>query len=230
MKTSGLVVGLAALFAAGSAPASVVFDNITGVTAGGVLSLATGNFGTPFGDSFSTGGSTILNSVAVSLADVSNTDGGSISMYLVPDVGGVPSSTGRVLTNNTLLGTILDSSLGSTASIQTLSTSIALTAGRYWIELVNSSDTANGGSGISSAASWAFNNDGAGVGTVGEFYSFTNDTNSGITSASDATGPFRMIVTASSTPVPEPATTALVGAALAVMCLVRHRQRGLSSL
>ena len=228
MKISGLAVGLAALLAAGSAQATTIFDNITGVTAGGTFSLATKNFGTPFGDSFSiVGGSAVMNSVAVSLADNSNTDGGSISVYLVPDASGTPSSTGRVLNSKTLLGTILDSSLVSTASIKTLSTSIALTAGRYWIELVNSSDTANGGSGTVSNAFWTFNNGGAGVGTTGEFYSFANPTNTAFVSSSDSTGPFQMIVTAT---LPEPATMAILGVGMAGLGLVRRRQRGKSSL
>ena len=227
MRISGLAIGLAALLTAGSAQAAVIFDNITGQTAGGTFSLATGNNGSPFGDSFSVSGSAIMNSVSVSLADNSNTDGGSVSVYLVPDASGIPSSTNRVLNGKVLLGTILDSSLVSTASIKTLSTSIALTAGRYWIELVNSSDTANGGSGTVSNAFWTFNNGGAGVGTTGEFYSFANPTNTAFVSSSDSTGPFQMIVTAT---LPEPATMAILGVGMAGLGLVRRRQRGKSSL
>ena len=237
MKISGLAVGLAALLLAGSAQAAVIFDNITGVTMGGTTNLRLGNNGTPFGDSFSVAGPALITSISLVLADSTNTDGGFISVYLVSDASGIPSSTGRVLNGKTPLGVITDSSLPTAVvvsggvvtpgAIQTLTTNLSVAAGRYWIELVNSGDTDNGSNGSVSNAVWSGVNNGAGVGTTGEFYSFTNNTNVTITSASDTTGPFQMIVTAT---LPEPASMAILGAGLAGLSLVRRRQRGKTSL
>ncbi len=218
---SNTIFCIAALLLAPIAGAAVIFDKITGITALGSLSLSTSN-GSPFGDSFSLLSSATITSVSLGLSASASRDGGSILVYLVPNASGnVPSSTGVVLQNRTLLGTILDSSLTVSESIQTLTTNQARVAGRYWIVLVNSSDTPNGGNGITSSAAWFVNKSTAGgVGTSGEFNSYASRLV--FTSQSDASNTPRMIVQAASA-VPEPISSALVAAGLVALILRRRR-------
>ena len=167
---SGVLVCNVALLLSNTAGASVIFDNITSQTSAGLFSMATGALGSPLGDSFAVQTAGTITSVSLNMAATSNTDGGSVLVFLVPDNSGTPSSTGRTLTSDTLLGVILDFSLTTTATTKTLVTSQSLSVGEYWIELViHSGDTSNGGSGVTSSAEWSFLSSAAGIGTSGQF-------------------------------------------------------------
>jgi hypothetical protein len=94
-------------------------------------------------------------------------DAGSVLVYLVPNSPAtgdptLPSSTGTTLSNTTLLGTILDSTLGGTNvyTPETLSAGLQLDAGTYWIELVDGSSAENGnGNSTPTTLQWGFNAD-----------------------------------------------------------------------
>ncbi len=151
MKVYGIVIGLAAILAAGSANASVVYDTISGLTETNQLKLLTMKNHAPLGDAFSAAVAETITSVTVQLNDPNATsttfvnDTGSVLVYLVPDVGGLPSHSGTTLLGANFLGSILDSSLlgGGVANNMTLSTNLSIAAGNYWLMLTSGSDPNN---------------------------------------------------------------------------------------
>jgi hypothetical protein len=169
MNIHGSIIGLAALLAAGSANAAVVYDTLTGQTAANTNLLTNGTgFHAPLGSDFTTSFAQTINSVDLALyapscgANLNCTDAGSVLVYLVSGSGtpGLPSATGLHLTNPIYLGTILDTELlgGGGANIATditLNTNVTIGAGTWWIELTSGSDPNNFYQSINTTASVA---------------------------------------------------------------------------
>lgn len=236
MKNFGMTVGLLSLLAAGSANANVVFDTL-GATNGTPVNGSlldnrsfsmqvgtTGTAGSPLADELSLP-TTEITSISLRLTDASNTDGGSILVYLVPNQSGnTPMSSGLTLASSKiLLGTISDSSLPTSLSgcsitqcNTKLSPDLGVAAGQYWLTLVNDSDTKNGGSASAAAslAAWWTNGNGSGIGTTGESNGHVN-TSAAFAIVSDvgSTSTFEAQVTTT----PEPASLALLGVGLAAL-------------
>jgi hypothetical protein len=159
-------------------------------------------------------------------------DGGSASVFLIPDngggspgVAGTPTATfpGGVFSNFTgaqLLGVISDSSLalsGSGATLASLSVSPGITTpnSEYWIGFVP---------GAGSSADWYFGSANDGVGVVGQsnFFANTLAGGGGSTTQTNASlvggGPYDLIVS-----TPEPASIAILVVGLAGLGYCRRR-------
>jgi PEP-CTERM motif len=241
MKTIGITVGLAALLTAGSANAALVYDTITGQTPiAGYKPIVAANRG-PLGDSFIASGPEVISSVTLTLKDQTNTDGGSVLVYLVPDAAGsgvptLPSTSSLTkLSGTTLLGTIADSSLSATYANISLGTNVALTAGTYWIELVDASAAANGnGTTSATAVQWAYNLDTSGLGVPGsDFSSYANSGDNGLSSpALSNSGTFTgdPIVFQLQISTPEPASLALLGVGMMGLGFSRRRKAKKASM
>lgn len=242
MRTLIAAVGLVGLFGGSALAGPYAFNDFTTTTPDGAnVSLALGSSstkGSPVGQEFNVTAATSLTSVTLRLSD-STSDTGSVLVYLVPDNGSsLPTHTGGdTLTNATLLGTILDSTINSTSTAggcsfgaspqislcnTKLNTYAPLSVGDYWIVLAAGNDPNNGNSNAAATtALWWRDTDnistGGGVGTAGmDRISTANSTvSNGFT-----TGQMEMQVT-----TPEPASMAVLGASLFGLGFARRRQQ-----
>jgi hypothetical protein len=240
MKNLWAAVGFVGLFAAGSAQAGLLpgnalfssyitgspdFNSVALHTPGAVLG------GSPAAQEFTVSLAATLESLTLRLSDPTPSDGGSLLVYLVPNNTNlslnIPSSTGLQLTGDTLLGTIFDSGLTTTHSDIVMPIYASLTAGTYWIALVNGSDTINGGSNSSSTnALWWRTADLIGL----DIGNNVGNTDSGLYNAH--VGPNGASVITSVTgnsfemqiDTPEPASLALLGAGVTGLGFLRRRQ------
>jgi hypothetical protein len=246
MKIPGIAVGLAALFVAGSANASVIYDTVTGQTADNHLKMLVQQNHAPLADSFSASLAETITSVTVQLSDSNATssthvtDTGSVLVYLVPDSGGLPSMSGLSLTDAVFLGSILDTSLlgGSVANNETLSVSDAIAAGNYWLVLTSGSDANNPhGDTNPTATTAAWNTvlvsslvSPIGVPGSGCVSASANSTDTGLTcgivttsNPGNPNGELFLAQVDASVPTPEPTSLALLGAGLMGLGISRRR-------
>jgi hypothetical protein len=216
MKSRSLAYGALSLLAANAAHATVLFDNVTGVTS--FLPL----FSTPIQGASFTAPTPQFWSIGLFVAASNSGDGGSTEIYLVPDTGtgsgigqfGRPTvadagGTFTDLSGTQHVGTILDSSLSSSAALHRLEVDPAITTSNdeYWVVAISSAG---------SSFEWSTATDGSGVGTSGQ--GFLNDFGTDLLPGSDSAGGYQMVVE-----TPEPTTLVLFGMGLLALGHVRRR-------
>jgi hypothetical protein len=200
----------------------------------------------PDAGSFTVTSAQTLTSVSLELSAANPSDGGSLTVVLTPDTGAaspfittlkdlsLPTDGITTFTNDTVLATILDSSLSSTPSLITFSTSAALTPGVYWIGLetpqlpssVLAGDTIYDGT--YGSAEWWYTNDTdppADSGVPGQLgFSAEGGPSSFPISGDNAFfgGPYEMILDTEQA-APEPGTLAILSGGLMGLGYIRRR-------
>jgi hypothetical protein len=230
MKIVGVASGLMLVVAVGSARAVPVYDTITGQTnVAGLVANTTSGHG-PLGDSFNASSTETITSVTLAMELKSAAGAGSELVYLVPNGSegnpSLPSYTPGVpvtLTNAILLGTIFDNNpLLSTQSYTniTLTPSLTIGAGNYWIELVDGASANNGnGDSTISIDRWGYDADinGLGVPTSGNIVSTASTPPGTLVGDGTATPALTGEVFELQIQTPEPSSLAVLGAGL--LCL-----------
>jgi len=218
-----------------SANAAVVFDTILGATQAGLNDVQFVGGGSPLGNSFHVNGSGQVETISFSLGAKTPTDGGSVLVFIVPDMNGLPAhydSTTNLL-GASLLGTIPDSSLMLVGSgnpalpTTTITTQFNVLTGTYWIVLVDAADSGNGGLALqSTSAVLGYNKDGHGIGTLGQ--SFSNNSAGMLTATPDEFGPYRLTITGTVEliDVAEPSSLLVMGSGLWGLWLRSRRRVG----
>lgn len=231
MRIPVLAFGAVTMLVANVAQAAVYFDSIdvTNPTYGGD---GQGDNTSAMADSFTTG-TPNFSQISLLVSASNPADGGSTSIYLVPNTGGAPGVAGSPavtlsggnfvsFSGADLIGKLADASLATTAGQVTfnispaLAASLSTTNAEYWIGLVPSN---------SSSLEWYYGAASNGIGETNQenFYANTATGGGGTGLASDTgvastSAPYDMIVD-----TPEPASLAILGGGLAGLGYFRRR-------
>jgi hypothetical protein len=219
MNARILTLSALALLASQTANATIYFDNTTQPVIGSDGPAADGT--TILGASF-TAAAPDFSSIKLLLSAGNSADGGSVSVFLVPDNGsggangiaGAPTSQtpAGVFTGALHVGTILDSSLTASPSLAALWVNPTITTQdqEYWLELLPTAGA---------SVAWAYDADASGIGTTNQAY-LNNFGGGSLIPASDTEGTYEFAVA-----TPEPATIAILGTALGGLGLARRRRQ-----
>jgi hypothetical protein len=233
MRKSFLAIGAVTMLAANVAHAAVYFDSVdvTNPTSG---SDGQSNQTSAMADSFTTG-TPNFSQMSLTVSADNPADGGSTSVYLVPNTGGSPGVAGSPtvtlsggnfvsFSGAELIGNIADSSVATTGAGTSLVTfnispaqaALTTTNGEYWVGLVPTSN---------STLDWYYGGASNGIGETNQenFYANTAAGGGGTglvldTGAASTSPPYDLIVD-----TPEPASLAILGSGLAALGYFRRR-------